>query len=439
VGAFLVPGIVAIARGAEMVGRSSLYRAASELLMAPLAPHDKRSAKLILDVGADRLGDLLGAQVVGVLLLAMPSAIVVAAIVLGVAAFAVAVTVPRAYRSVLEQRLVANATPVAPSIPLPSLFENPGFAGTRSAAEGQRGEAIEPPPALHDELAVAIADLRSGDVARVERRLAEPLAPELAAAVVPLVAWTPVASLVAQRLRELAPRVTGLLVDALLDPDGDFTVRRRLPAVLVDGDAMLAGVGLWRALSDPRFEVRYRAGKALARMRTRGDALPVTAEHVFDTIEREVRVDTRIWHSYQLLDGVDGSEADQLVHRVLEQRSATALDHVFTLLGLVLPAEPVRMALHALGTDDALLRGTALEYLEGVLPDRIRVWLWPFLELGRSSEGGSRTPAELMSELRLSHPSIVANLRSRASDNPVDISAGIPAGVAHNLAFQRGS
>src|SRR5207302_735160 len=196
----------------------------------------------------------------------------------------------------------------------------------------------------------------------------------------PLVAWAPVASLVARRLREVAPRITGLLVDALLDPEAEFAVRRRIPGLLVDAAPELAFVGLWRALADARFEVRYRAGKALARMRDRGHALPLPAEQVFDVVEREVRVDTRIWKSYQLVDGIDGSEADELVHQVLEQRSATALDHVFTLLGLVLASEPMRIALHALGTDDPYLRGTALEYLDGVLPDRIRKPLWPFLE-----------------------------------------------------------
>jgi hypothetical protein len=177
---------------------------------------------------------------------------------------------------------------------------------------------------------------------------------------------------------------------------------------------VLAALGLWRASSDPRFEVRYRAGKALAHLHAAGHALPATRAQVFDAIEREVRVDARIWRSYRLLDGFEGEEPDELIYRVLEQRSATALDHVFTLLGLVLPAEPVRIALHALGTEDPALRGTALEYLESVLPPRIRERLWPFLELDRRERTTTRSPRELVSELKLSHPSILAHLRARA-------------------------
>ncbi len=396
--------VIAAARGAEMITRSSVYRAASELLMSPLAPREKRSAKVILDVGADRVGDMLGAQLVGVLLLALPSAVLVAAVVLAAAALAVALAIPRAYRRSLEERLVANAAtdPVR-------LEESQVLPPTAEASPA----ATKP---VYDALLPAIADLRSGDRVRVERALAEPLTAELALHAMPLVAWEPVAQLVTRRLREVAPKITGQLVDALLDPETDFGIRRKLPAIIADGDPVLAPLGLWRALSDSRFEVRYRAGKAIARMRDAGHAVPAEDVQVFDVIEREVRVDTRIWRSYRLLDGFEGSESDELVYRVLEQRSATALDHVFTLLGLVLPAEPLRISLQALGTDDRVLRGTALEYLEGVLPSRIREPLWPFLELDPRELTVTRSPRDLVSELKLSHPSIVANLRVRTAD-----------------------
>jgi len=162
-----------------------------------------------------------------------------------------------------------------------------------------------------------------------------------------------------------------------------------------------------------RTELPIPAGKALVRMRDAGHAVPATDVQVLDAVEREVRVDTRIWRSYRLLDGFEGSGSDELVHRVLEQRSATALDHVFTLLGLVLPAEPLRISLQALGTDDRVLRGTALEYLDGVLPSRIREPLWPFLELGPREFTVTRSPRDLVSELKRSHPSILANLSAR--------------------------
>jgi hypothetical protein len=47
------------------------------------------------------------------------------------------------------------------------------------------------------------------------------------------------------------------------------------------------------------------------------------------------------------------------------------LAHVFTLLSLALEPEPLRIAWAALRGRDRALRGTALEYLDTVLPDDI--------------------------------------------------------------------
>ena len=52
---------------------------------------------------------------------------------------------------------------------------------------------------------------------------------------------------------------------------------------------------------------------------------------------------------------------------------------VFSLLSLVLPREPLQIAYRGLQSSDRQLRGTALEYLEGVLPSGIRAGLWPLL------------------------------------------------------------
>jgi hypothetical protein len=60
--------------------------------------------------------------------------------------------------------------------------------------------------------------------------------------------------------------------------------------------------------------------------------------------------------------------------------AGSALEHVFTMLGLALPADPLRIALHAVQTDESALRETALEYLESILPADVRVQLWPLLE-----------------------------------------------------------
>ena len=66
-------------------------------------------------------------------------------------------------------------------------------------------------------------------------------------------------------------------------------------------------------------------------------------------------------------DGIEGDPARQ------------SLSHVFSLLSLVLPREPLQIAFRSLHSNDRRLRGTALEYLEEVLPPGIRAGLWPFV------------------------------------------------------------
>ena len=62
-------------------------------------------------------------------------------------------------------------------------------------------------------------------------------------------------------------------------------------------------------------------------------------------------------------------------------------------------------------TDDADLRGTALEYLEGVLPRDIRDRLWPFLETTTARPGPVRSREQVLAELMQSNESIMLNLQ----------------------------
>ena len=77
-----------------------------------------------------------------------------------------------------------------------------------------------------------------------------------------------------------------------------------------------------------------------------------------------------------------------------EEGGDRILDHTFTLLGLVLEREPLRTALRALQTEDQRLRGTALEYLVNVVPEDVRLHLWP-----RIGSGVVETPARPRAEV----------------------------------------
>jgi hypothetical protein len=57
-----------------------------------------------------------------------------------------------------------------------------------------------------------------------------------------------------------------------------------------------------------------------------------------------------------------------------------------------------------------VLRGTALEYLEGVLPPDIREHLWPFLGDDPKRPAHGRSRDEILADLLRSNESIVLNL-----------------------------
>jgi hypothetical protein len=46
------------------------------------------------------------------------------------------------------------------------------------------------------------------------------------------------------------------------------------------------------------------------------------------------------------------------------------MEHVFSLLAIVLPREPLKVAFRSLSSEDRVLRGLGFEYLETALPDR---------------------------------------------------------------------
>jgi AAA family ATP:ADP antiporter len=470
-----IPLVAAIARGAEAVTRNSVYRAGYELIYAPLVEDHKRPAKLMLDVGADRIGDVIGAQVIGLLVWALAeprTGLLIATVCVGAAAVVLALRLPRSYTMALEESLLARASDPAAAADAPPGEPQPWITLNGVPGLGQSGEfpalslrvrkqappvrlpplASAPAPRRSRRAATdrtrhrmldAIADLRSGDAARIQHTLAAGLPPELAPYAVDLLGRDDVARAARTALAAIAPRCTGMLVDALLDPHRDVAVRRRLPAVLLSGDPAHASWGLWRALGDPSFDVRYRSGAVLARLAAEGHVRGISTDDVFDAVRRELVADREEFARHQVLDELaaaldDRAEADTPIHR-----GHAGLEHVFTVLGLVLPAEPLRIALHAVQTDDPELRGTALEYLESILPPDVRAQLWPLLEGDLAEQlSAARTAAaptvalppaaqliapaplpatprarrshdEILESLRLSYPRVLDRLRQR--------------------------
>ena len=392
IGGLLAPGFesAAAARGGESVLRGSLYRAGYELFYTPIPVAEKRAAKSLIDVGVDRFGDALGGGVVQMVILFAPAAqyniILFAIIACSAAALVVASRLNRGYVYTLERSLLNRAVELDLSeiedlttrtVMLRTL--SGGVARPRPAAPVLAPSPIPEgvDPEIHEILALRSRDReRIVPVLRAEDGVPATLVPHI----IPLLAWDPVSQDAIYALRKVAEERVGELLDALLDPNQPFAVRRRLARVFSVCVSQRAADGLLLGLDDQRFEVRFQCGRSLAAIKEKNGGIRIDAERVYTVVLREVAVGRSIWASHRLLDRVDESDRQTYVDQFVKGRTSQGLAHVFTLLSLVLPADPVQAALRGLHTDDENLRGTALEYLDGVLPPAIRARLWPSLE-----------------------------------------------------------
>lgn len=432
-GALLMPGLngLILMRAGEAICRASIYRGGYELFYTPMARHDKRAVKTIIDVGVDRTGDIVGASITQQLLWIPQPRQTTVLIGLAMACAGIAVflarRLTRAYVYVLEKSLLSRAVEIELSEVDDLTTRTTVSRALRTSQMGRAENASRlkersPTPDLGDADVERIVALHSGDREAVRRVLRSANGPPAALVphVIPLLAWDDVSQDCIRALRSVAEERVGELADALLDPNQPFAVRRRLARVFSVCTSQRAADGVLLGLDDLRFEVRYQAGRSLLAIVEKNPAIRIDKAHVFGLIDKEVAVNRHVWENRRLLDASDDGDDRSFLEELVRTRASQSLAHVFTLLALVLPAEPLRIAFRGLHTDDQALRGTALEYLDSVLPHEIRDRLWRFLD-DRPVPGTVRRPREdTLADLLRSHDSIRLNLEElkRRGDPP---------------------
>jgi hypothetical protein len=192
-----------------------------------------------------------------------------------------------------------------------------------------------------------IVALQSGDPDRIRRVLdpRNPIGASLLPHVIPLLGERVVAGIAMQSLQIVADSHGGALIDALLDPSRTPEIRRRLARVLSACQSRVVVDGLLLGVEDPQPDVRAQCARSLFRIRRQRTDLRIDADRMLDLVRAELA------------------------------RDNPDLRHVFTLLSFVIPVQPLRAAYRGLRGDDSYARGTALEYLHGILPRDIRVAL----------------------------------------------------------------
>lgn len=435
-GALVFPGLstAIAARGGESVFRGSLFRASYEIFYTPIPRREKRAAKSLVDVAFDRLGDAVGGGLLRLSLLLAPESRITTILVLAIGTAATAIFVAtrlnRGYILTLEKSLLNRAAELdldevddpmtqtmmlqTSSIRLPQIRRVTGTFGAMSAgtATSQATASTDASPDLdHDLSLIRALRSRNREVITEALHSSDALPSTTIQDVIPLLAWDAVAEDVGIALRRIAEDHIGQLIDALLDQNQDFAVRRRLARVFTVCVSQRAVDGLMLGLEDRRFEVRFQCARSLVSIIEKNPRVHVNRDVIFEMVRRESTVGRPVWESHRLLNLLEDRDEHVFVDEFVKERANRSLAHVFTLLSLALPPEPLRIAFRGLHTDDPTLQGTALEYLEGVLPLSIREKLWPYLEDRRPSSGRpSRPRDEILADLVRSHDSIMINL-----------------------------
>jgi hypothetical protein len=386
-------------RGSDLSLGPSLFKSAFEPLFTPLASATKRATKSLIDVVFDKGGDACASALILLVSLGGPLLVERAPLLLATFAFAIGLLLTLRARQGYVEELEASLRAGTVSVEAVE-SEDPAARLTLSAtslgidrdklreqiarARAERMGRVEAAPteagldwAEREQLVRDVRVLLGQDLAAIRALLARPeLDLRLAAFVVPHLASESLAKPALSALRAMGPDVTGLLADVMLSTHQPLAVRRRVPHVLRALRGPRVASALIRALSADALEVRYRAALALLEVTLDQRELLPEAKEVFTLALAEV-------------------ERGPL--------SQEASDHLFALLSLCITRGSLELVRQGLKTEDRKLRGTALEYLESLLPEAVRVPLVQALaERPEARIGELRSETQLLDELKRS-------------------------------------
>ncbi len=395
--ALVVPGLPtqALLRGVDTALTSSLFRSAYEPLFTPLAPERKRALKAMIDVLVNRLGDGLGSLWAWGLVLALPSsapgAATGSAVLLSLVSLWLSDRLRRGYVNELAASLRSGAL-VLNEGGVNDLTTRLTLSRTMSELSRERLQAeiqrlrerelasegpLRPDPKLSPEqrqkLQDSVAALLSGELPRLRAAL-DGADPALTPFLIPLLGRDDIGAEVMSTLASFGARVTGQLADALLSHERfSRTVRRRLVRSMARAVTPWTAAALVTALEDPDFEVRREVARALDQLAESNVAIPLLPAAALSAARREL------------------AASEHAVHDRIEQ--------ALRLLGFAYDHEAFKLCRAALAGRDAKLRGTALEYLENVLPEAERGALFSALA-AQASHKPRRNDRELIDELK---------------------------------------
>jgi uncharacterized small protein (DUF1192 family) len=422
---------VSLARAANAVFAVSFFKVGFELLWTPVPAETKRPAKVYVDVAAWGLGNLAGSAVV-LLLVAwiadLPGTVLLGlATALSLASLYLVAQLHRGYVSQLAENLRTGAVTLSRSdvhdattahtladgrltVDRAELqarireLDQAGAAPTRAGVFAAVEDAL--PVVSVAEMADRIGDLLSGEPERTREALRSGAGTlELVSLVVPLLGRHALADDALGFLRELAPRAVGHLGDVLLDPETEVVIRRRVPRALEAAPGQRAMDSLVRGLEDSDFDVRLACARSAARVVEADSACRLPRQQVISLVQRELEVSERKWEQQGRRRGQHVDEPTLLEIGDLA-RVDRSMELVFSLLALGYGVDVMASTLRALHSADPTLRGTALEYIQTTLPEKLRRQLVKRVPGGDTARVTQRRGEELAQALMQSSASL---------------------------------
>ena len=411
--------VLVLLRGGANVLENTAFRSAYEPLYTPIPPAKKRSVKTIIDVGAERLGDTLGAGFVLAAVALLPGgatqAALIAAVVAGALALGLSLSAHRGYVAELAHSLRSGVVELSEADVIDrttkltlsqtaiemdrdtllrqiekirvDLAKNEPALAELGAPPSRRGKALDRETPL-----AALEALLSQDPERVSGALKPGFDERLLPFVVPLLGNDALAKSCSEALSSVASRHVGALADSLLSPRVPLSVRRRLPRVLQGVDDERARSALGAAFDAEEVELRYRSALALrSSFEQFGGNVP--RARLIEAARKELalaKASGRPWFDRAPNADFGGS-------------ATHSLKYVFGLLSLIADRESTELALTALLRGNQKLKGTALEYLDNVLPSPLREELLLALGVRQEPSRTAQRPREvLVDELKRS-------------------------------------
>jgi len=400
---------ITLLRGASNLLTNSFFGPGYELLFTPISPADKRTGKILIDVGANRSGNMLGGlMIMGLLVLPGPTSsyILLTAMVLAGAMSVLIFLLNQGYVSQLAKNLsggdlradeieIKDKTTAGTIATTQTTLERnrllqeislyrSGSILTKGQIAAKKNAELAPhtPEDGTDEDSElkAIQDLRSRDEKRIRHVLVnKTITSAMLPHILPLFRRHSLLQEALNGAKPLASAASGLLVDALLDRHQHPLIRRRIPLLLGQADNERALQGLILGLQDRELDVRFRCAEALARIQTNYPHLAADTEAIWRVVYREISDFSG--SGFKSTQGVE------------------PLRYLFTLFGIIFGLNLMNICYKSLQVEDQTIRGTALEYLENQLPPNVRATLWPFIASGHKKPKSDRPLQEIMDDL----------------------------------------